>query len=590
MNYSEFKRQLGKAGLTIKDFGELTKLHPNSVSNYAQQDSVPTHLALMAVFMAELTERGVDCREIVAGLELAAKKPRGAVAAFQKSESVRDAQVSELLALIDATRTNLAAQTSDEHKTALGQFMTPLATANFMADMFTSAEPVGECKVLDAGAGIGSLTSAFLARWARGGLLFNSVSATAFEFDPVLRAHLEKTVELFGNAFGVSHEVHGGDFIEQAVALVKAGRRDFTHAILNPPYKKLNSATKGRLLLKEVGIDAANLYAAFVALAVELMAPGGQVVAIIPRSFCNGPYYKPFRELLLSRAAIKQIHLFGSRDKAFKGDGVLQENVIIHLVRDGKQDDVAISTSTDTSFSDLAVCQHPFARIVFPDDREKFIHVPTTEERTVLETLPSVRFTLADLGLKVSTGPVVDFRQIPYLRQTPEKGSVPLLFAGHCKGGQVEWPKLDLNKPNAIQVAPQTKGCLYPNGFYCIVRRFSTKEERRRIVPSVARPDQFDDAAYLGFDNRLNVLHANKQGLSEELAYGLSAYLSTSAVDEAFRRFNGHTQVNATDLRLMKFPSREVLEQFGRWLKEQASMPAQMVIDETFLELVGASN
>jgi hypothetical protein len=74
-----------------------------------------------------------------------------------------------------------------------------------------------------------------------------------------------------------------------------------------------------------------NLYSAFVALAVGEAAPGGQIVAIIPRSFCNGPYYRPFRDFILERAAIRHMHLFESRNKAFKDDEVLQENIIIRL-------------------------------------------------------------------------------------------------------------------------------------------------------------------------------------------------------------------------------------------------------------------
>ena len=60
----------------------------------------------------------------------------------------------------------------------------------------------------------------------------------------------------------------------------------------------------------------------------------------------------------------------------------------------------------------------------------------------------------------------------------------------------------------------------------------------------------------LGFENHLNVFHEDKRGLPENLAHGLAAFLNTTAVDDHFRRFNGHTQVNATDLRLMKYPSR----------------------------------
>jgi len=164
------------------------------------------------------------------------------------------------------------------------------------------------------------------------------------------------------------------------------------------------------LSLRSVGIETVNLYSAFLALTVALTLPGGQIVAIIPRSFCNGPYYRPFRDFMLERAAIQHMHLFESRSKAFKDDAVLQENIIIHLERGGKQGLVTVSTSTDDTFSDLASHEYPFERIVFPDDPEQFIHVPTSPDRNILELSPVIRFTLAELGIKVSTGPVVDFR------------------------------------------------------------------------------------------------------------------------------------------------------------------------------------
>src|ERR1035437_5000088 len=128
-----------------------------------------------------------------------------------------------------------------------------------------------------------------------------------------------------------------------------------------------------------------SLFSVFVSLAFSLMVPGGQVVAIIPRSFCNGPYYRPFRDFVLERAAIRHMHLFDSRNKAFKDDNVLQENIILLLERDGQQNDVTVTTSTDDSFADLVTHTHPFNRIVFPTDSEGFIHVPTSVERNAIE-------------------------------------------------------------------------------------------------------------------------------------------------------------------------------------------------------------
>ena len=73
----------------------------------------------------------------------------------------------------------------------------------------------------------------------------------------------------------------------------------------------------------------------------------------------------------------------------------------------------------------------------------------------------------------------------------------------------------------------ETDKWLYPNGWYCVVRRFSSKEEKRRIVASVVQPHRFPKAELLGFENHLNVFHERKGGLPESLARGLAVFLST---------------------------------------------------------------
>ncbi|MCA3450791.1 MAG: Eco57I restriction-modification methylase domain-containing protein [Rhodobacter sp.] len=453
--------------------------------------------------------------------------------------------------------------------------MTPSSVARFMANMFPPST-LQTCHLLDAGAGLGALSCAFLDRWLDGGLAFQKVEVTAYEIDGTLHEHLRQHLAAYDR---VKSEVIGDDYITQA-AVEGLEKGFFTHAILNPPYKKINSSSVHRLALRAVGIETVNLYSAFVALAVAQAAPDGQIVAIIPRSFCNGPYYRPFRDFILERAALRQMHLFDSRTQAFKDDQVLQENVIIRLERGADQGPVTITTSTDDSFCDLVTHQHPFDRIVFPDDPGRFIHIPTSTGKSTIELSPAVRYSLADLGIRVSTGPVVDFRLKDQLRDMPESGTVPLIYPGHLSMTGTVWPLMGLRKPNAILRNETTEKWLYPTGFYCVVRRFSSKEEKRRVVASVVDPEPFHPHEMLGFENHINVFHENKGGLPESLARGLAVFLNTSAVDESFRRFNGHTQVNATDLKLMKYPSRSALTVLGEWAKEQRGITQAMIDDQ----------
>lgn len=477
-----------------------------------------------------------------------------------------------MLQVVDNVRKEVSPRIAQKRKAEFGQFMTPSSVARFMASLFP-ASTLQTCRLLDAGAGVGALSCAFLDRWTAGGFGFETVEATAYEIDDILRGHLAQHLAGYNQ---VKTNIIAGDYIELATAEGLHGQ-GYTHAILNPPYKKINSNSAHRLALRRVGIETVNLYSAFVALAVAQAAPGGQIVAIIPRSFCNGPYYRPFRDFILERAAVRHMHLFESRSKAFKDDEVLQENIIIRLERDGQQGPVTVTTSTDDTFADLVTHEHPFDRIVFPDDPERFIHVPTSPEKNAIELSEAIRSTLADLGIKVSTGPVVDFRLKEHLRDMPGEGTVPLLYPGHFSSTGTTWPIEGMKKPNAIERNADTEKWLYPSGFYCVVRRFSSKEEKRRIVASVVEPSAFGDVPVLGFENHLNLFHENKRGLPETLARGLAMFLNTTAVDENFRRFNGHTQVNATDLKLMKYPSRETLIELGEWAMQQGTLTQEQI-------------
>ena len=95
-------------------------------------------------------------------------------------------------------------------------------------------------------------------------------------------------------------------------------------------------------------------------------------------------------------------------------------------------------------------------------------------------------------------------------------------------------------------------------------------------MASVVEPGAFGDVSALGFENHLNLFHGNRCGLPEQLVRGLAVFLNTTAVDTHFRRFNGHTQVNATDLRLMKYPNRDVLSWLGEWAMGKETLTQTM--------------
>ena len=135
--------------------------------------------------------------------------------------------------------------------------MTPSTVARFMASLFP-ASTLQTCRLLDAGAGLGALSCAFLDRWiSADGLDFQSAEIDAYEIDKTLRARLETTLASYAGRLPVTCRISAGDFIWEA-ACQSLGPGRFTHAILNPPYKKINSASEHRLILRQAGIETVN--------------------------------------------------------------------------------------------------------------------------------------------------------------------------------------------------------------------------------------------------------------------------------------------------------------------------------------------
>ena len=463
-------------------------------------------------------------------------------------------------------------QLPDTQRSQLGQYMTSAAIARFMASLFHYPEQV---RLLDAGAGTGSLTAAFLDAALQHG---TSTAVDAWEIDPTLRRYLQTTLEqcVQRGQGRVTTQLHSVDFIEDTSFAAQTGiGKRYTHAILNPPYKKINTQSRHRQLLRKAGIETVNLYTGFVALAILLLETGGELVAITPRSFCNGSYYRPFRELLLKQCAICHIHLFESRSKAFGADDVLQENIIIHLVKSEEQGQVTVSTSHDARFADYQEACFAFTNIVKPSDTEQFIHIPTSHAATDIPAVST--HSLVELGLEVCTGPVVDFRLKECWSAQPGNNTVPLLYPHHFSTGQLVWPKLH-KKPNALHLLPASRKWLMPNGHYVLVKRFSTKEERRRVVAYHLTPEMLG-SELIGFENHWNIFHIGKAGLEATLACGLATFLNSTVLDDWFRVFSGHTQVNATDLRTLRYPSRAQLLVLGERAASYARLD-QTTIDQ----------
>ena len=77
MNYDEFKRHVGKAGLTLTELADLLNMNKRSVTNYGAGGVVPDSLAVIVVLMGEMADAGMDFRPAIARIGMKRKLERG---------------------------------------------------------------------------------------------------------------------------------------------------------------------------------------------------------------------------------------------------------------------------------------------------------------------------------------------------------------------------------------------------------------------------------------------------------------------------------------------------------------------------------
>jgi adenine-specific DNA-methyltransferase len=321
--------------------------------------------------------------------------------------------------------------------------------------------------------------------------------------------------------------------------------------------------------MKEFVSGQPNIYSFFMALSLEMLKDDGQMVFITPRSFCSGLYFKKFRKWLIEHSNINNIHVFESRKDVFTKENVLQENVIIRLTprkKGEEQEHALITKSKNSSFHDIQELRIDYQDIFHKENGDVFIKVPSSRvDIKVQRIINSWKDKLKTLGLKVSTGPVVSFRATKFLsvEYKDNKSIVPLLWMHNLKEMNTVWPIPNNKKESAIKVNEGSKSLLLPVKNYVLVKRFSSKEQKKRLHATVLLVSKMK-FKQIGIENHLNYIYKYDGMLSVEEAYGIAGILNSSILDVFFRMLNGSTQVNAVDIKNLPFPALESIQAIGK--------------------------
>lgn len=481
-----------------------------------------------------------------------------------------------------------------------GQFFTPAGVANFMVGLCSPfAKRFG---VLDPGAGTGTLSAAVCERILR----LRSprdVHFQLFENDPALVSLLEENMQHCRSALRqaghtVGYTIHPEDFIlsnshvfGQGTLFARSTQANgFDLAIMNPPYFKIAGDSAYARIMDRIVHGQPNIYALFMALGAQMLKPGGELIAITPRSFCNGLYFRGFRRWFFKRMSLRHIHLFESRTDTFPSGKVLQENVITMTQKvQTPSTNVVLTTSYGCDIANMPPSRTmPTRRILDNTTPDMMVRIPQdAEDARILDLVEAWPNRFADLGLRVSTGPVVMFRAKRFLLGSVDgEYAAPLLSVHNVRPFEAAWPINKKNKPTAFRICPESlsRRLLLPTRNYVLLRRFSAKEERRRLTACCFLKNR-QVSQYVALENHLNyVYHADRE-LTDEEVYGLTALFNSALMDRYFRMISGNTQVNATELRTMNLPDLRTISQIGKRVRQLSDFTSAKVEQIVLAEL-----
>lgn len=475
---------------------------------------------------------------------------------------------------------------SREEQRSLGQYMTPPSIAKFMASRLVANLRVDHARVLEPSAGGGILAAAvveaLLAKQPEDRPGY--IDLFLFELDPRLVPGLELLCRQMADACEAAGVTLDWKIACEDFLLSDLARRgqpiEGLITCSNPPFLKLNKTTDPRAHAHAYAVfGQPNIYSLFMAATARLTPPGGRWCFITPRSWMAGQYFKQARHTMLRHLTIDSLHAFENRREGFEEDAVLQETVIAWA--SGRQavdhgTDIVLTRSQGAGDLDRSeVTALPVDRVVGTDE-----HLMFSLPQEGADPFEGWTATLRTYGLEVSTGPVVAFRAAEHIREASTPSSVPLLWLQHVRQQEISWPIR--KKREHISANAASAWMLVPNSPMVLMRRFSPKEDERRVTCS-AYTGQLPGAV-IGLENHLNYIYRPGGRMSVDEARGLSAFLASKLVDDHFRALAGSTQVNATELRRLPLPPLAVIEAIGRGVSDR---PALAEIDRVVAEALG---
>ncbi len=477
-----------------------------------------------------------------------------------------------MLALTVRNTGKLIREKSKSENVRLGRLFTKKDTARLMAGMLRLDESKTVYTILDPGAGTGILTAAAVEEICKKYSSCKQIFVTCYENDPaflpMLHDNLERirkkcrhdyNVKLFitvyeenyltdsKNHYTVSFD---GDMIPDKFDII----------ICNPPMELVDKTSEEAVTVGGVTQLKISLSFLFAKLAKSHLEDGGQLVITLPTLVASASALTAFRKEMAKELSLEKIHLFIGKQKNARRAVPLKKTIILAYGKCKRPENIIISTSAD---SGKDVTELPALAYGFVVDKEDgVLTLPKSLEDTkIVKYISDFPETLTNLGLKMSTGLIIDSKCEGLLFTEPIKSCVPVIRPAHMKNGQISFPQ-----PIKRQyVAPVNPSLAQKNKNMIIIKRVPAKSDDRFVNASIYMAAQLPSYKYISTHNKINFIDTKDKNeeICPRLAFGLFALLNSTIYDRYISIVSKSKQINSKEMRTLPLPPRNIIENIG---------------------------
>ena len=455
----------------------------------------------------------------------------------------------------------------------LGRFFTKKDTARLMASAFVLDSKRSAYTILDPGAGTGILGAAIIERICKECENCKQIFITCYENDPlyvpILKDNLERIRKKCRHDFGVRLyvTVYEENYLTESknhytVTFFSSIEDKYDLVICNPPtelYGKDSDEAESTGGVTQVKIGAPYLFAKMAARHTE---DGGQLVIMLPTTVASASSLVGFRREMSDMLALCALHLFVAKQKNKSRAIPLKKNVILAYEKGEKPAHVRISTSTDdgTPENTTVLPSLEYGFVVDPHDGS-LTFPKSVEDTKIVKYISAFPETLTSLGLKMSTGLIIDSRCEGLLFSEPIKGSIPVIRPATIDGGMVTFPM-----PIKRQyIAAVNQNLVQKNKNMIMIKRVPAKSDERFLNSAIYMAAQLPSYRYISTHNKINFIDTKDKNLEmpARFAYGLFALLNSTIYDRYISIVSKSKQINSKEMRSLPLPPRNIIENIG---------------------------